>query len=163
MPKKSPDGKLMSISAYAKHRKVSLAAVQDALKRGRIRFTDSKGKWIDPKKADQEWSRNTDFSKVRDNETESKGYSTARTAREHYMARLAKLEYEEKSGKLVDVEKVKKQAFELARITRDAILNIPDRISAELVGITDQATMHSVLTKELTNALLELVRANPVE
>ena len=157
MPKKSPDGNLMSISAYAKHRKVSLAAVQDALKRGRIRFADTKGKWIHPKEADRDWSRNTDPAKVRKEESEtdnqSRGYAAARAAREHYQARLAKLEYEEKTGKLIDAEKVKRDAFELARTVRDHILNIPDRISAELVGITDQPTMHSVLLRELNTAL----------
>ncbi len=156
MPKKSPDGNLMSLSAYARHRKVSLAAVQDALKRGRIRFSDTKGKWIDPKQADRDWSQNTDFSKAHQGYENDKGYTAARTARAHYLARLAKLEYEQKSAKLIDAEKVKQDAFELARRIRDHILNIPDRISAELVGITDQPTMHSVLTRELNSALQEL-------
>lgn len=156
MPKKSPDGKMMSISAYARHRKVSLAAVQDALKRGRIRFADSKGKWINPLEADRDWLRNTDLSKVREDNETTKGYATARAAREHYLARLAKLEFEEKSGKLIDAEKVKRDAFEIARRVRDHILNIPDRISAELVGINDQPTMHAVLTRELNTALREL-------
>src|SRR3989338_1374870 len=159
MPKKSPDGKLMSMSSYAKHRKVSLAAVQDALQRGRIHFKDVRGKWIDPLQADRDLVQNTDMAKTRKHEPEtsqSKNYAAARAAREHYQARLAKLEYEEKSGKLIDAEKVKKDAFELARRVRDHILNIPDRISAELVGITDQPTMHSVLLRELNTALQEL-------
>ncbi len=156
MPKKSPDGKLMSISAYARHRNVSLAAIQEALKRGRIQFPDSKGKWINPVQADRDWSQNTDVSKVRSGYESDKGYTTARTAREHYLARLAKLDYEEKIGKLVDAEKVKRDAFDIARRVRDHLLNIPDRISAELVGITDQPTMHSVLTREITTALQEL-------
>ena len=156
VPKKSPDGNLMSISAYARHRKVSLAAVQEALKKGRIHFTDTEGKWINPTQADRDWSQNTDLSKVREDNETAKGYANARAAREHYLARLAKLEFEEKSAKLIDADKVQREAFEIARRVRDHLLNIPDRISAELVGITDQSTMHTVLTRELNAALQEL-------
>lgn len=153
--------KTLSLRAYAKHRGVNLQAVQDALKYGRI--TKAKDGKIDPRKADVDWEKNTNPAKARGSKSDSVdtgNYLKAKAVKEAYEAQLAKLEYEEKVGKLINAEKVKLQAFEIARLTRDAVLNIPDRISAELVGITDQATMHSILTKELTNALQEIVRVN---
>lgn len=153
----------LTLRDYAKHRGVSLQAVQDALRYKRIK--KEKDGRIDPVKADADWEKNTNPAKARNQKVptdgnESYNYHKARAAREVYEARLSKLEFEEKSGKLIDAEKVKRQAFEIARITRDAVLSIPDRISAELAGITDQAAIHSLLTKELSNALQEIVRVN---
>ena len=48
----------LSLRAYAKHRGVSLPAVQKAIRAGRIRTTPD-GK-INASEADQEWERNTD-------------------------------------------------------------------------------------------------------
>lgn len=159
--------KNLTLTDYAKHRGVRLQAVQDALKYGRI--TKEKDGKLDPVKADEQWLKNTNAAlargqkktpaKVVDGEPD---YFKSRAMRESYEAELAKLEFEEKSGKLIDADKVRRQAFEIARITRDAVLSIPDRISAELAGITDQATIHSILTKELNNSLQEIVRANSI-
>lgn len=73
-----------------------------------------------------------------------------------YKAALLALEYEEKSGLLVKKEQVKVNLFNAARRTRDAILNIPNRISAELSSITDMYVLSQKLTAELTAALEEL-------
>ncbi len=129
--------KLMSLREYARHRKVSLSAVQKALISERISFViDSEGrKRIDHLVADREWTAHTNPAMVRDKD---QPVSEARTMREFYEAKLAKLEYEKRIGKLIDSGKVRQNAFALARRLRDRLLNIPDRISAELVGISDQ-------------------------
>jgi hypothetical protein len=53
----------LSLRAYAKHRGVSLTAVQKAIKAGRV-TTTADGK-IDPEKADLEWKSRTDPGKQR--------------------------------------------------------------------------------------------------
>ena len=148
----------MSFREYARHRKVTLKVVQKAIASERIvTVTDAKGcQRINPEEADKAWFENTNPNMARNRGVDVPKLSKSRAIREDYEARLAKLEYEEKSGKLVDAEKVKRDAFDLARRVRDHILNIPDRISAELVGITDQPTMHNVLLRELNTALQEL-------
>lgn len=177
--------KLVSFRGYAKHRGVSPEAVSKAVESGRITtVTDENGKrLIDPEKADLEWARNTQSSK-RYNPTKGEmaqgkkkpdpeegdpalsqvlqgpSYAQSRAIREAYAARLAKLEYEEKTEKLIPVDKVKVDAFKLARTVRDAILNIPDRISNELASYgNDPARIHERLTQELILALEELVNA----
>lgn len=88
-------------------------------------------------------------------------YAQSRAIREAYAARMAKLEFEEKSGRLIGVDKVKVEAFKVARTVRDAILNIPDRISNELASFAgDPGRVHQRLTEELVLALEELVNAN---
>ena len=146
--------RLMGFREYARHRGVTLRAVQEAIRSGRIHtVTDSKGrKRIDYPTADRLWQENTNFSMARSGERPSRD----RVIKEIYEAKLAKLAYEEKSRNLVDAEKVKRDALEVARQVRAHVLKIPDRISAELVGITDQAVMHTTLTQMLVNSLHEL-------
>lgn len=86
--------------------------------------------------------------------TESLAVSKAK--REAFMAELARLEYEQKAGTLVPIEDVKKEAFKTARIVRDSILNIADRLAAELAAEPNQFRVHTRLTEELRKALEEL-------
>lgn len=86
--------------------------------------------------------------------TESLAVSKAK--REAFMAELARLEYELKAGQLVPIEDVKKEAFRTARIVRDTILNIPDRLAAELAAEPNQFNVHKRLSEELRKALEEL-------
>jgi len=51
-----------------------------------------------------------------------------------YKAALKKLDYEERTGKLGDIKKMEMAVFNMARRTRDAVLNIPDRVAAILAA-----------------------------
>jgi hypothetical protein len=75
-----------------------------------------------------------------------------------YKAALLKLEFEEKNGKLIPLEQVETDFFNIGRRFRDAVLNIPDRVSAGLASDTDQHSIAMKLTEELTQALEELSR-----
>jgi len=83
-------------------------------------------------------------------------YADSRAARESYLARLAKLEFEERSGKLVDADEVRAQVFALGRRMRDAMLALSDRVAPLLVGQTDPAVVHRILTEEIQSCLSEL-------
>jgi hypothetical protein len=83
-------------------------------------------------------------------------YAQSRAIREAYQARLSKLEFEEKSGRLVEIEKVKAEAFKVARMVRDGLLNLPDRISHELAHETDPARAHKLLSDEIRMILTGL-------
>jgi len=73
----------------------------------------------------------------------------SKAVREAYMARLAKLEYEEKSGKLVSADEVKARAFKMARGARDALLTMPDRLAPILAGTTDVQAVHRMLLDDI--------------
>jgi hypothetical protein len=89
-------------------------------------------------------------------------YAASRAAREAYLARLAKLEFEQRSEKLVDADLVRRHNFELTRRARDTLMGIPDRLAPLLVGQVDQAIIHEMLTDELTIGLAELSTAPPI-
>ena len=152
----------MSQRAYARHRDVAISTVQEAIARGRI-STLPDGQ-IDSDVADEEWARNTRQSvppaRARRSQQEedvdafgASQYNKARAVREHYQARLAKLEFEEKTGKLIPADEVKVTAFNLFRRYRDHMLNIPDRLAAMLAAETVEATVHALLTTEIRKAL----------
>lgn len=86
-------------------------------------------------------------------EKASKTYHQSRSIKEAYSARLQRLAYEEKLGKLINVEKVRVAAFNTARIVRDAILSVPDRISHEIASIQDPHEVHIRMTEALIEAL----------
>jgi len=90
-------------------------------------------------------------------------YAASRAAREAYLARLAKLEFEQKSGKLIDVDEVRAQTFALGRRARDGLLGVPDRLAPILAGESDPAVIHRLLTDEIERGLRELSNAMPLK
>ncbi len=54
---------------------------------------------------------------------------------------------------MVDRESVEREAFRVARVVRDAMLSLPDRLAALVTAETDQAKNHAILTKEIMAAL----------
>lgn len=159
---------LLSLRAYAKHRGVSLAAVQKAIHSGRI--TPTSDGLIDSERADAEWSAKTRPGQRRAKqaappqpiEAPAGGldYFRARAIRESYLARLAKIEFEERTAKLVSRDEVQVAAFTNGRTVRDNLLNIPDRLAATLAAETDADRVHHLLSAEIRRALEELSGAN---
>ena len=76
-------------------------------------------------------------------------YAQSRAVREAYQARLAKLEFEERSGKLIDADQVKVRAFKMARSARDALLTLPDRLAPILASSTDVQEIHRLLLDDI--------------
>jgi hypothetical protein len=62
-------------------------------------------------------------------------YRTSRAIREAYAARLAKLEYEERTGRLVNRDEAKMVLFQAARRTRDRLLQLPRKLAPEIVAV----------------------------
>ena len=156
----------LSIRAYAEHRRArdlpghTAWAVQKALKSGRIRR--GAGGRIDPEEADADWDRETSPARrpiAPPIESDSSGqlaglnYAQARAARELYAARIARLDFEERNGKLVSVDQMKVEIFRKARQVRDRMLAIPGRVAARLAAETDARAIRKVLNKEIRKAL----------
>ena len=83
-------------------------------------------------------------------------FSAARTLKEQYNAEMKKLDYEERAGKLLRDEDVQKGAFEMYRKTRDSLINIIDRISAQLAAEKKEANIRIILENEIRNALTHI-------
>jgi len=155
---------ILSLRGYARHRGVSHTAVEKAVKQGRIRTTPD-GK-IDAEEADRDWSRNSSpvnaprqaprTTEPNDGAARGPTYAQSRAVRELYLARLAKIEFEERAAKLVSRDEVTVAAFTKARTIRDNLLNIPDRVAAMLAAESDPTQVHQILSDEIRKALIEL-------
>jgi hypothetical protein len=53
-------------------------------------------------------------------------------------------------------EEVKQGAFEMYRKTRDSLINIVDRISAQLAAEKKEANIRTILENEIRNALTHI-------
>ena len=162
---------LLNLTEYARRRGVSKEAVSLAVKHGRLKNSvsrDDKGNpKIAPALADQEWEANTDKRRgwyaiqnskanAEASEKVSGTLSQSRAVREAYLARLAKLDFEERSGELIRVESVRSALASLVSSTREAILQVPARVAPVLAVENDPARLHDVLMEELQQALSQL-------
>lgn len=155
----------VSMREYARQRGVDKESVRLAVHDGRLVNSVTKkenGRYdIDVQLADEEWKQNTNPAKQREtkNKPAPPSMAQARAVREMYAARLTQLEYEERSGLLCKVEDVKLASFKSARLTRDAMLNIPARVVNEitaLIGGLEAAKSHEILLilqREIHSAL----------
>lgn len=170
---------LVSIRGYAKHRGVSHTAVEKAVKQGRIRTVDGK---IDVEQADRDWNRNS--SPVNTPERPPRAAATpeplvagpsfaqSRAVREAYEARLAKLTWEERIKKLINADEMRVAAYNVSRMTRDRLLNVPDRVvgailadvraaltaagvDLALIEGLNMAKVHGIMLAEMRNILEE--------
>ena len=173
----------LSIRAYARHRGVSDAAVRKAIAAGRI--TPEADGTLDPASADAQWSRNTEAPRVgtraqaarapvpADSAPTGDAAATlptggasllqARTVNEVVKAQTNKVRLARLKGDLVDRSQAIAHVFRLARSERDAWLNWPARISAQMaarLGV-DPHTLHVALEAAVRDHLQELGELRP--
>jgi phage terminase Nu1 subunit (DNA packaging protein) len=86
-------------------------------------------------------------------------FNDSRAKSEHFRSELARLDLEIKEEQLVEASRVELEAFSAARAVRDALGNIPDRVSNQLAAETDPVAIHQLLAKEIRRALETLTDA----
>jgi hypothetical protein len=174
----------ISIRAYARHRGVTDTAVHKAIRAGRI--TPEADGTIDADRADREWARNSDAPQGPVPRQGRKGRRAgsgtgvggdgpaalptggtsllqARTVNEVVKAQTNKVRLARLKGELVDRPQAIAHVFKLARSERDAWLNWPARISAQMaakLGV-DPHTMHVALEAAVREHLQELGDLRP--
>ncbi|SFL92933.1 hypothetical protein SAMN05421863_100738 [Nitrosomonas communis] len=165
----------LSIRAYARHRGVSHVAVIKAVEAGRI--TQQADGTINPEQADREWEQNTASPRKKNfmqNHTAAESISStssangtsllqARTVNEVVKAQTNKVRLAQLKGELVDRPQAIAHVFQLARTERDAWLNWPARISAQLAAKldVDPHAMHVALEAAVREHLQELGELRP--
>jgi hypothetical protein len=86
-------------------------------------------------------------------------YADARAMRENFAAKLAWIEVRRRMGELVDRYEVALELGKVYRIARDALLNIPSRLAAQIVALTEIADIQDVIAEEIRATLDELSTA----
>lgn len=157
---------VVSIREFARRKGVSDAAIRKAIERGEI-VKEPDGR-IDPAKH-AHWTPRAQIrgeSVPSDGEERPSGipdYAKSRAIREAYAARLAKLEFDEKSGRLVSIDEVKAEQFRIARALRDRLLQLPAKVAPEIVALVvedpDVVAVEQMLETELRELLAQFVQA----
>lgn len=94
------------------------------------------------------------FEKVREESADNQSNLAAEKLRlTKAQARKAELEVLEITKILVPAKDVREAAFEKARLLRDQLLNIPNRIAPILAAERDSKKSHTILDKELRQCL----------
>ena len=164
----------MTQAQYARHRGCSKVAVGKAVKAGRISLVNG---LIDPAVADIQWQANTrarvshgaqpqlaldGTSSTRldaaaaEPDTKDDSYWDSRSRREAAEAERAELSLAEDKGQLIRIEAVKSALGSVFSTTRDALLQIPARLSALLAAESDPATVQNMLHTEIHQSLQHL-------
>lgn len=174
----------LSLRAYAKHRGVSLAAVQKAIKAKRV-TTEPDGK-IDPDKADKQWNSRTDPAKQQQQrkrktptppaveeeqgqesdsgdepQPEVDDYWKSKAAREYWESELSRLKAGREKGNLIDREAAEKAWSGMVVATRTKALYLPAQLANKLAAESDPIEVEQVLKDAIYRLLSELSEYRP--
>lgn len=165
---------IVDAPTFAKKVGVSKQRVVDGIKSGllsqnvKIVKKGSRNSYeIDLEPALKEWADNIDPSKQRDTEKQNEtralnegggqsNYQKSKAVKELYGAQLARLDFEERAGKLVPSAAVKAEAFKVARNVRDTLMGLPERVCAELAHMKEPREIAIYLRAQIADALKDL-------
>ena len=146
--RKKSKRKLITRKAFAESLGVTPQTIYNHVKAGKLKLINGK---IDPLLAKKELKKNVDLThgqsrmnladekvtaKREGKAVEGNTFSKAKAFRESYKAKLAELEYKVKIKEYVRAADVESAAFAFARKIRDKMLNVPDRVQADIAAIT---------------------------
>lgn len=145
-----------SIRGLAEVLGVNESSIRRAEQNGRIVLERDADGNIDVENARQQWNEVAKTPSTMPEPKPGISYQKSKANKELFEALLKKLEYEEKSGKLVELSRMEVEAFTAARIARDRLLLIPDKVAPVLIGVTDIHEIKEVLRKEIITSLQNL-------
>lgn len=168
---------LITQAEYARRRGVAKSAVAKAVSEGRISLINGK---VDPAVADIQWAQNTraradsgragaqtgsaqgQVALTEENAPESRDtpptaadgddYQVLRVRRERAAVEAAERDNAKEAGRLVEREPVERATFDAFRALRDAVMSIPPRAAAKVVGMADARDIERAFTEELRAA-----------
>ncbi len=86
------------------------------------------------------------------------GYAAHRALREEFAAKTAELEFRQKTGELVEVDLVRREAFRAGRVARDLVLSLAPRLSPILAATKDEGEVFAVLEGAAREICEEIAR-----
>ena len=158
---------LVSQAEYARHRRVDRSYISRLAKRGilvlRGKLVDvaASDAVLDDRPVDVEPREPLPSPQPRPS-LESAGaaqpanFAQAKTIEMVFKAKLKKLEFEVRSGKLIPSDEVKVKWFTVARQIRDKLLAMPAKLAPQLAAVSDVRAVRELLDAEITALLRAL-------
>ena len=160
--------RLMTKSEYAKHRGVSKPYITKLAKNGVLVLRGSKvdvrasdtvldDKPVDdvdpPTPMQQPVGAAPPLRPVEGQGQGGASFGQARTIEMVFRAKLRRLEYETKQGKLIEAEVYRKASADAFRTFRDGLLGLPDRLATTIAAESDPKKVHLALKTEISREL----------
>ena len=145
---------LMTQAQYAKHRSTSPQYIHKLAKAGVLVM---RGRLVDVVASDAVLD-DKPSEKAETVGQQPASYAQARLADMVFRAKLRRLEFETKQGKLVEAEIVKQRWAAILVVLKERILATPDKLAPELTALTDEHQVRDTLKKEM-HALLKTLQA----
>ena len=154
---------LVSQYEWAKRSGFSKQYANRLVKAGRIRLVGGKVD-IDEANATLASTKNPSRVEMRRGVQNVSDFSTlllkTRIKNEMEKGKILEAKAKAEVGELISVDEVRAAAYNKARIVRDNLLNIPDRVAAQLASIDDERKVHEVLMAEIRSVLETLSAEN---
>lgn len=144
----------MTASQYSRHRCVSRQHVARLIKTGALPM---KGRLIDVVKADALLADRPDAGQTATGDNAAR-YAEAKTIRTIFQAKLARLDFETREGKLIEAEGVRARIQEHLAAIRIGLEALPGRLTPLLAGERDAKRVHAIMTTEIRAELVRLAR-----
>jgi len=138
---------LMTQAQYARHRNKSPQYVGKLAKAGILVM---RGRMVDATASDAVLDDKPESATPGQQPTT---FAQARLAREIFAAKLKKLEYETRIGKLVPSDEISIKWYTLGRLIRDRVLGISSKLEPQPAAETDVRRVREILDAEVTPAL----------
>ena len=71
----------------------------------------------------------------------------------YWRGKLAELQHDKKAGILLSAKEVERKAFTVARVIRDQLLNMPERISADIMSADTPEDAKAIIRNEIESIL----------
>lgn len=117
---------------------------------------------IDPKQADAA-VEDIHPGKRTATDLKNRGFATARAMREKYMAKMAKLEFERESGKLIPLEIFTREVEGMVQIASSRLMGIGNRLAPQVAIESNISACQSLIDGEISQILADLSRYRPSE
>lgn len=83
-------------------------------------------------------------------------FNKARTAEQVMKAKKAELDFNVKSGRFIEREKVKRSGFEASKVFASKCNNFANRVAPLVVGQKDARAVHEILSAEMATLVREI-------
>jgi uncharacterized protein YciI len=146
---------LMTQAEYARHRNKSPQYIGKLYKAGVLVM---RGRMVDATASDAVLDDKPTERTTPDGQPAS-NYAQAKLADMVFRAKLRRLEFETRQGKLIEAALVKERWAAILVVLKERVLAVPDKLAPEVTALTDERQVREALKREM-NALLKAVHSD---
>ncbi len=147
---------LMTQAQYARHRNKSPQYIAKLAKAGVLVM---RGRLVDAVASDAVLDDKPAERAAPESQQPPTSYAQAKLADMVFRAKLRRLEFETRQGKLIEAAIVKERWAAILVVLKERILAVPDKLAPELTALTDERQTRDALKREM-NALLKAIHSD---